>query len=204
MDNLYAAVIHDIKNQLGELALLLERRGDSSHETGIAFSAARRLTQLLLAQRQQMGTLQANIDSYCPGDLLDDLACDHRAMFPALSIEVDEAHSPNFWFYDEALVRLALANAIHNACRYTTAVVRLQAQEENGWLVFSVSDDGPGYPHEMLQLQAEREPLQVSSDGTGLGLYLAAEIARLHQNAGREGRVELGNNGGAMLKLWIP
>lgn len=204
MDNLHVAVIHDIKNQLGELALLLERKADSAHETGIAFSAARRLTQLLLAQRQKMGTLQANIDSYCPSDLLDDLAFDHRAMFPALSIEVDDAHSPNFWFYDEALVRLALANAIHNACRYAAATVRMQAQEENGWLVFKVSDDGPGYPHEMLQHQAEREPLQVSSDGTGLGLYLAAEIARLHQNLERQGRVELGNHSGATFNLWIP
>lgn len=204
MDNLYLAVIHDIKNQLAELALQLERRGDCAGETGIALSAARRLTQLLLAQRWESGLLQGCIDSHCPTDLLEELAAEYRVLFPALGILVDAAQAPSYWFYEDGLMRLALSNALHNACRCAAGEVRLRACAEDGWLMFSVADDGPGYPPAILEKQARPEPMPISRSGTGLGLFLAEEIAGLHRNNGREGRVELANDGGATFIMRIP
>ena len=113
---------------------MLERRGNCAAETDIAFAAARRLTQLLLAQRWQMGELQANIDTHWPVDLLEDLAAEHRMLFPQLQIDVDVAQAPQYWFYDETLLRLALGNAIHNACRHARARVTLQARTEDDFL----------------------------------------------------------------------
>lgn len=204
MDNLYLAVVHDIKNQLAELALQLERRGDCGRETSIALSAARRLTQMLLAQRGQRGQLQVDIDSHSPGDLLEELAGEYRILFPTLAIAVDAASIPDYWFYDAALLRLALGNALHNACRSAVGQVRLHASAEDDWLLLGVSDDGPGYPQAILDKQARHEPMRVSHNGTGLGLYLAAEIAGLHRNDGRAGRVDLANHDGATFLLRIP
>lgn len=204
MDNLYLAVIHDIKNQLAELALRLERRGDSAGETGIALSAARRLTQLLLAQRWESGSLDGSIDSHCPIDLLEELAAEYRVLFPQLDITVEAGRCPSYWFYEDALMRLALSNAMHNACRSAAGKVGLQAAEEEGWLVLSVSDDGPGFPPAILASQASPEPMPVSRSGTGLGLFLAEEIAGLHRNQDRVGRVELANDGGATFRIRIP
>ena len=201
MDELGTAVIHDVKNRLAELALLLGRRGDCGKETGIVLGAARQLTGLLIAHRDQVGKLAANIDSASPAELLRELAEEYRALFPSLSIEVGTA-PPAFWFYDEALVRLALGNAVHNACRYANTRVRLDAFEDQGHLVFEVDDDGRGYPPEMLDhLDGE---LPHSQSGTGLGLYLAQRIAALHVLEGQAGEVVLANRDGACFHLILP
>lgn len=204
MDELTAAVVHDVKNQLAELALRLERRGDSAEETDIAFAAARRLTGLLLVQRQQAGVLRLNVDSACPADLLQELAAEYRALFPALDISLETEAAPTFWFYDAALLRLALGNAIHNACRHACGAVRLQAQQQDGRLEFAIADDGPGFPQEMLAQGLQLAPLPASRHGTGLGLYLAARIAELHQNGGNSGNIELRNGPGAIFLLRLP
>lgn len=204
MDELAAAVIHDVKNQLAELALRLERRGDCAGESDIAFAAARRLTGLLLVQRQQAGTLRLNVDSGCPGDLLQELAAEYRALFPVLNISLETEAAPAFWFYDAALLRLALGNAIHNACRHAHAAVRLRAQEQDGQLEFGIADDGPGFPQEMLAQELRMAPMPASRHGTGLGLYLAARIAELHRNGGNSGNTELRNGQGAIFLLRLP
>jgi hypothetical protein len=54
MNDLIAAVVHDVKNQLAELALRLEKRGDAQQDMVIAMNAARRLSEMLLVYRQDM------------------------------------------------------------------------------------------------------------------------------------------------------
>lgn len=203
MDDLAAAVIHDVKNQLAELALRLERRGDVVQETGLAFDAARRLTDLLLATRQQSGELRANIDSASPGDLLQELCAEYQGLFPNISFTVENNDMPAFAFYDTALIRLALTNAVHNACRYAKSTVKLSARSDNNFLVFEVIDDGPGFPDSMLGA-APSSPTFASARGTGLGIYLAGKIAELHQMEGRCGNVILSNRGGACFSLSLP
>lgn len=203
MDELGAAIIHDIKNQLAELALRLERRADCATETGIAFAASRRLTELLLVQRQQAGTLRLNVDAACPADLLQELVAEYCTLFPQLHIVI-ENNSPAFWFYDAALLRLALSNALHNACRHARSEVRLQANQRDGWLELVVVDDGPGFPAETLVSELHDAPLPTSRHGTGLGLYLAARIAQLHQNGGKAGNLELRNGSGAIFLMRLP
>jgi K+-sensing histidine kinase KdpD len=203
MDDLAAAVIHDVKNQLAELALRLERRGDTVQETGIAFDAARRLTDLLLASRQQSGQLQANIDSTSPSDLLQELSAEYQGLFPNLGFTVDTSNAPAFAFYDVALIRLALSNAVHNACRFAKDNVTLSASTKDGFLVFEIADDGAGFPQEMLGA-APVAPTFASARGTGLGIYLAGKIAELHAMEGRRGSVSLSNEDGARFRLSLP
>lgn len=202
MDDLGVAVIHDVKNRLAELALLLGRRGDCGKETGIVLGTARQLTGLLIAHREQAGKLAANIDSASPGELLRELAEEYHALFPSLAIQIETHNTPAFWFYDEALVRLALGNAMHNACRYAATHVGLTAIEEDGRLVFEISDDGAGYPKELLDHAHEALPHSLS--GTGLGLYLARRIAALHVLKDRVGEIVLSNRAGACFRLILP
>lgn len=202
MNDLGAAVIHDVKNQLAELALRLERRGDCGRETGIVLGAARRLTGLLIAHRQAAGMLAANVDSASPAELLRELAEEYRTLFPALEVLEESAGAPAFWFYDEALIRLALANAVHNACRHANETVRLSACAEDGRLMLEVRDDGPGYPPSMLEHAEATAP--TGHGGTGLGLYLARKIAGLHQLHGRCGEVALANRDGACFTMRLP
>lgn len=202
MDDLGIAVIHDVKNRLAELALSLGQRSDCGAETGIVLGAARQLTNLLIAHREQAGQFTANIDSASPGELLCELGEEYRAMFPALSIEIAASEAPAFWFYDEALLRLALSNALHNACRYAGSRVRLSAMEHDKRLVFEIADDGPGYPES--QTGPAQPTMSSVNSGTGLGLYLASRIAALHVLKGEAGQVVLANREGACFRLTLP
>lgn len=202
-NDMYAAVVHDVKNQLAELALLLSVRGDAQQEMGIAMNAARRLSELLLVQRQDADMLEANIDSADPVDSLQMLAAEYRDLFPNVALSVDVADAPEFGFFDDALIRLALANAVHNACRHAKSTVRLAACSQEQMLVFEIADDGPGFPVEMLG-NDNTMPAPASRRGTGMGLYLARKIAGLHTLDGRCGRIELANRAGGVFRMILP
>lgn len=202
-NDMYAAVVHDVKNQLAELALLLNTRGDAQQEMGIAMNAARRLSELLLVQRHEAEMLEANIDSADPSDSLQMLAAEYRDLFPSINLQVDADKAPDFGFFDDALVRLALGNAVHNACRHAKSSVNLTARKEGAMLVFEVSDDGPGFPQYMLERDACL-PAPASQRGTGMGVYLARKIAALHTLEQQHGRIELSNRGGGVFRMILP
>jgi len=203
MNELYAAVIHDVKNQLAELALRLGERADAQQEMVIAMNAARRLSEMLLVIRQEAELLSVNTDSVDTADFLAILAAEYRELFPALAIDVDTTQAPAFAFFDDALVRLALSNAVHNACRSARSRIRLAAREQDRMLVLEVADDGPGFPDGMLANMGDK-PASASARGTGLGLYLARKIAELHKLDGHSGRIELGNDKGAVFRMFLP
>lgn len=203
MNELYAAVVHDVKNQLAELSLRLGERSDAQQEMVITMNAARRLSEMLLVYRQENEQLNINSDAVNAVDFLLILAAEYRELFPKLKIEVETGQAPAFSFFDDALVRMALANAMHNACRSAMATVRVAAYEQEKMLILEVSDDGPGYPATVL-LHGGESPSAVSGRGTGLGLYLARKIAALHHLEGRHGRIELSNSGGAVFRMFLP
>lgn len=203
MNELYAAVVHDVKNQMAELALRLGERSDAQQEMIIAMSAARRLSEMLLVHRQEAGQLSINPVSIDPEDFLTILGAEYRELFPSLAIEIDVSHPPALVSFDDALVRLALSNAVHNACRSAHSRIRLTAREQDGMLVLEVTDDGPGFPAAMLE-NAGHIPTSVSGRGTGLGLFLARRIAELHKLNGRNGHIELSNDHGAVFRMYLP
>jgi signal transduction histidine kinase len=203
VNDMYAVVVHDVKNQLAELALLLNTRGDAQQEMGIAMNAARRLSELLLVQRHDAEMLEVNIDSADPADTLNMLVAEYRDLFPNINLSVDVTEAPGFGFFDDALVRLALANAVHNACRFAKSKVRLTARKDGAMLVFEIADDGPGFPVEMLERDGNL-PARASMHGTGMGLYLARKIACMHTLDGQQGRIELVNRDGGVFRMILP
>lgn len=203
MSDVYTAVVHDVKNQLAELALRLGERKDAQQEMRIAMDAARRLSEMLLLLRQSSELLGVHSDQVNAADFLVILAAEFRELFPKIAIEIDTDQAPAFAFFDDALVRMALANALHNACRFARSCVKLAAYEKDKMLVFEVADDGAGYPEKVLT-DGGMTPLSVSSKGTGLGLYLAGKIAGLHQLEGSAGFVELSNAEGAVFRMMLP
>jgi signal transduction histidine kinase len=204
MDEFYAAAIHEVKNQLAELALRLGNRPDLQTEMRIAMHASHSLTEMLLLQRQSAGQLHAQIDHVNPADFLDILVAEYRGLFPGLEIRIDSQQAPECAFFDETLVRLALSNGLHNACRYAIATIQIRAYQDGNWLLFDIQDDGSGFPATLLSAEFER-PLRASGGGTGLGLYLAHKIAHIHQAQGMCGNITLTNNDtGALFRMTLP
>jgi signal transduction histidine kinase len=184
------AVAHDVKNKLAELAMRLM---DSDIEAAaLALDAADKLSQALLLDSPEQLTPQ--IDATSPIDLVEELAAVHRQLFADKLIRVGVDAAPTLWYYDVALMRLALSNAIHNALKHCRNEVALRAYQENGFLVFEVRDDGEGFP----------EDIRI----TGMGLRLSRKIARAHKldkdGVERTGWMTLDNDGGAVVKLAAP
>lgn len=198
--DLAAFTIHDVKNRLAVLASRAEAKGDGETLRGV-LEAAAALTRLLAWYKAEKGHLEIEVEARTPADLLDELALEIGKQ-TALVVTADPGQAPTLWFYDEALVRMVLLSALYNALRHARQRVRLAARVRDDWLEFSVCDDGPGYPEAMLGEAVAMQPL--SSEGTGLGLHLAARVAAFHHHAGRQGYLELGNEGGAVFRLLLP
>ena len=87
------------------------------------------------------------------------------------------------WLVDAGLLRIALFNLLDNALKYSHAgalVVDVRLQDDRGSL--SVEDPGPGIPHgeEQLVFERYRRASTTRVRGTGLGLYVARQVARAH------------------------
>lgn len=204
MNALDLAVIHDAKNSLSSLILCLEKRGHFEQEIQMILRASSRLTHLLLWHKEQDGEMMINVDSASPSDLLKELATEYQQIFPHLHLQVDDASAPVFWFYDTTYVRLALENAVHNACHFAKKQVDLSAAMAGNQLMFTISDDGDGFTQEVLEHLAKEQYTEASIRGTGLGMLLSSAIAKLHQNKGQHGYVQLYNDGGAVFEMALP
>ncbi len=89
---------------------------------------------------------------------------------------------------DPRLLRQICLNLLSNAIKYGRAggEVVVAWRAERGWLVMSVTDDGPGIPRERLEsimLPFYQGPSSGHDrpEGSGLGLSLAKRFAELHQ-----------------------
>lgn len=85
------------------------------------------------------------------------------------------------------LLRIMLRNLIDNAVRHTTpgTSVLVRIAQEQGRILLSVSDNGPGIPEAELEKVAERfyRPLGTSASGSGLGLSIVKRIAEIHASS---------------------
>jgi signal transduction histidine kinase len=86
---------------------------------------------------------------------------------------------------DRDLLFQALANVLDNAIKFTPAggSVTVRAAREADRIALAVDDTGPGVPGKLIARLGERffrAPAAAGRPGFGLGLSLAAAIARLH------------------------
>lgn len=211
MNPLIAGVIHDAKNGLGVLDAWLEeaRRTAPSAALEEARAVAARieaqLVALLALYRAGENSLRLAIEDH---DLLDFCAdvtaeivlppdCNH-----CIESDLAAAAPIGAWAFDAYQVRLVLQEALRNALRHGRQHIRFAvAENPGGGLRFSVRDDGPGFPQEVL----DGVPHAMDSAGSGIGLVFARLIAERHATPdGRRGRIELANDNGAVFALVLP
>jgi signal transduction histidine kinase len=119
-----------------------------------------------------------------------------------------EAATPILAHGNRELVSQALANLVDNALKHGVSAgqdstITVSAGRENGWALLIVADHGPGIAAQdrdramerFVRLEASR-----SLPGSGLGLSLAAAVARLH---GAELKLE-NNRPGLKATLAVP
>jgi len=215
-----ASSIHDIKNSLSLVLNNLDEVLNDPHthignlgrakvlklETQRANANLIQLLSLYKLDKQQ---LAAELLEYNVEDFLDELLAENQQLMQALGIDLETDCDPlDSGYFDENLVRGVLNSVIGNAERYTDSRILISAANEDGYLVFRIEDDGPGFPQHMLSSQSAQSAGDAFRSGhTQLGLYFAAEVARLHRNGERSGFIRLRNRhrlSGGCFELWLP
>lgn len=211
--DLYAALMHELKNNLGLLAMAMDRiprSGGDDHDGPLdearllCQQVVERLRQSLLLYKAANQGLPMEIDAYSPHEFLrevgDEAASLTRGRLQVAVVVAEDV--PPIWFFDRNLVDIAISNAIHNSLVYARSGIIIRADLADGLLRFTVRDDSNGYPGHILDALAKGEPF--ASAGTGLGLRLAQMIAEAHTNKGRCGELHLANDPGAVFSLLLP
>jgi len=211
--DLYAALIHELKNNLGLLSMTLDSipmQNEPQHD-GTVDSArllcqgvVDRLQQALLIYKANNKQLHPTIDAYSPHDLVHELT-DRTAALARGRLRIESSLSPDvpaIWFLDRDLIEMALINGIQNSLVYARSNIHIEANMIEGRLALSVRDDSDGYPEHILTSVATNTPYR--STGTGLGLQFAKLIAQTHDNQGRTGELQLYNDQGAVFCLLLP
>lgn len=150
-------------------------------------------------------------------ELLAQVASQARVLLASKAIALDTDVAPDLiWCYDEDLIIGVLVHAINNAIRYTYRRIRLSAARAGGLLELRVEDDGPGFPPALLEagVAAMDLPAALASakvdfltNSSGLGLYFASEVAKMHRHRERRGGIALSNGGalgGGVFALRLP
>lgn len=96
---------------------------------------------------------------------------------------------------DFAMLSRALRNVVGNALLYAPeGAVQISASADGGWMLLSVSDEGPGIAEGERELVFDKfyrgETAATVTMGTGLGLHIAREVALMHGGRIEAERVE--------------
>lgn len=215
------AAVHDMKNSLGLLIQSIENIGnsmteldsDSAENLASAHYEASRLNtglvQLLSLYRAGLDSLPINIDQHYIDDVVEDMLARNESYLAHKKITLNVRQHPELvWYLDSDLISILLNDVLINSMRYSEKKISLNVYEENGYLIFQVEDDGPGYPKSMLEAnEINIQNYDIGQGRTGLGLYFARLIARAHRNGQRQGSITLANGGklgGSLFTLKLP
>jgi two-component system, OmpR family, sensor histidine kinase KdpD len=146
---------------------------------------SRLVTEAIQMARIEGGTLQLTKGLHAPAALISGALRDMKHRTEGRRLDVQVPDGLPLVFVDAGLVQLALRQVIDNALKFSSPAgpLTIAARPEEGRLVISVADEGPGIPERELERVFEkfyRSPGHHRVAGTGMGLTVAREILRAH------------------------
>ena len=216
-----ASTVHDMKNSLATLtqahsewlAELSVQQRDTPEHGVIEYEFANlngMLVQLLGLYKLGVNQLPLRPDYHELDDFIEAQLALHQEVLASRGIaaRVDITDASPLGFFDRELVGSVVGNIIVNAIGFAREQLAISVAEQDGQLKITINDDGPGYPAYLIERQTDYvQGINQGTGSTGLGLYFAAHIARLHVRNGIQGRIEIANGGvlgGAMFSIYLP
>ena len=195
----FANVSHELRTpmtlMLSPLETLLNRETDDERRTLLRAVLAnthrllRHVNLLLDAAKLEAGQLQLDLADNDLTALLEDLvtASLPHAGQKGIEIATESLDTIPRFEFDSDKVEMIAANLLSNALKFTPdgGKVIVRAGTEVGSVFFEVEDNGPGIHADQRAMIFDRfhqvdSSLTRQEEGTGLGLTLARELARLH------------------------
>ncbi len=195
----FANVSHELRTPLtlilGPLESLQAESQDPEHQRlyGSMVANARRLLRqvdaLLESARLEAGRLRLEPEPGNIGTLLSELVAAALPLAQRRGVALVSQGLDSFpeGSFDVEKVEIIASNLFSNALKFTPeggrVVVRgIQIDLADEWVGFEVEDTGLGIPRDELERIFDRfhQVEGTSSGGTGLGLSLSRELARLH------------------------
>ena len=182
-------VAHELRSPVAALAALADAL------PGAPASARPRLIELAVAAGRDIERLLSDPELFSLRRELVDVGAVVSSFADDGTVTVAVFGSPRA-HADPTRLRQAVGNVVANALRHATRVT-IQVGEGDGPVIVDVVDDGPG-------IDPQLDPFARGTSGagsTGLGLWLAREIAEAH---GGTLRLLPGPDGGARFRLVLP
>ena len=213
-------VSHELRTPLAQIrmfaeTLLLGRvRSEEERTRSLAImdKETRRLTHLvenvLLFSRSERGTMQLEPELVELEPLLEEVVESFRPLAESRKTSISVSSQAIAVNVDPGATRQIVLNLLDNAVKYGPSGqhVSVSAELVDGWAKIRVEDEGPGIPQADRSRVWERfgrleRDRKSPNAGTGIGLAVVHELARLH-----DGRayVESGENGGARFVIELP
>jgi len=212
------AVSHDLRTPLASILAsagsLRQRDVEWSNDERQGFAEAieqettrldRIVGNLLDLSRLESGTLQPDRGWYEPTAMIDEVASRLRPLVAPHDLVLDLPDELPPVHVDYSEVDQVLSNLIENAAKYSppSAEIRVSASVQDGALVVTVADGGPGISPDALPRLFEPffRASGLQRGGSGLGLAVARGLVEAHG-----GRIWAENRpqGGASFSFEIP
>ncbi len=197
---LLAALSHDLRTPLTALvglseSLTLSRpalSNDQMEVAGALRDEARRMStlvsNLLDMARMQSGAVALNLQWHTLEETVGTaLRASHWQLTERI-VQTRLAAGLPLVRYDAVLVERVLCNLLENAAKYTPpgSHILVEAEVDDGQLVVTVHDDGPGLPpgrEEAIFEKFTRGERESSIPGVGLGLAICRAIVHAHDGS---------------------
>lgn len=193
-------IAHDLKTPLTRLRnraeeALRSAKGDADYRAALertieeSDGLMRTFNALLMIARAESGNARDGMENFDAAEVAEGIAelYEPLAEEKGLTLKID-APTPIVLRGNRELISQALSNLVDNAIKYavpdgTEGAIIVAAQSDDGRILLSVADNGPGIAEadraraveRFVRLERSR-----SQPGSGLGLSLAAAVARLH------------------------
>ena len=211
LGRLTASIAHEIRNPLSSInhaAELLEEDTKRSVEDArlltIIQQNAHRLDRLVeevlyLNRRDRAHPEAIDMQTFLPR-FVSDFSANEKRPLDAFLLDIEPRLAPQF---DRAHLDQVMWNLVRNAARFATMQprsVRLSVFSRGGQVIAEIQDDGPGVATEALPHLFEPF-FTTDSQGTGLGLYIARELADVNGAALEYVVDNASTGGGARFRL---
>ncbi len=186
LDGLAAAAAHELGTPLSTIALVskemmreLDPDSPLMEDARLLRSQAERCRGIL----QKLTSLSEEGDSHIGrlplSSLMEEVAAPHREFGIKLSVEPG-AKAGEPVYARNAAILYGLGNLVENATEFARSQVRFAADWDDGSVTISITDDGPGFPADLLDRVGEpyltNRRRGETGGGLGLGLFIAKTL----------------------------